>query len=201
MAPSEYDGSMATSTAQPATGRRAQILAMAAQLFAKHGFHGVTIADLGAAVGVSGPALYRHFPSKEALLAEMLVRISEHLLAGGQERAASGTPREVLTALVEFQADFALREPELIVVQDRDLANLPPESRHQVRQLQRRYVEIWVDAVRRLRPDLSEEAARVAAHGTFGLLNSTPHTGRGPEAVALLPQMAITALLALPPSA
>src|ERR1700712_1502436 len=86
----EYAALMATSTAQPGTGRRAQILAVAAQLFAKHGFHGVTIADLGAAVGVSGPALYRHFPSKEALLAEMLVGISEHLLAGGQQRAASG---------------------------------------------------------------------------------------------------------------
>ena len=57
------------------TGRRAQILAVAAELFAKHGYHGVSIADLGAAVGVSGPALYRHFPSKEALLAEMLVGI------------------------------------------------------------------------------------------------------------------------------
>jgi AcrR family transcriptional regulator len=194
----EYAALMATSTAQPGTGRRAQILAVAAQLFAKHGFHGVTIADLGAAVGVSGPALYRHFPSKEALLAEMLVGISEHLLAGGQQRAASGGPREVLGALVEFQADFALTEPELIVVQDRDLANLPPEARHQVRQLQRRYVEIWVTALRKLHPGLSEEAARVAAHGTFGLLNSTPHTGRGPEAVTLLRRMALNALLALP---
>ena len=45
-----------------ATGRREQILIVAARLFAKHGFHGVSIADLGAAVGVSGPALYRHLP-------------------------------------------------------------------------------------------------------------------------------------------
>jgi AcrR family transcriptional regulator len=189
---------MGTAAARPGTGRRAQILAVAAQLFAKHGFHGVTIADLGAAVGVSGPALYRHFDGKEALLAEMLVGISEHLLTGGQERAAAGgSPRETLTALVEFQADFALREPELIVVQDRDLANLPDEARHRVRRLQRRYVEIWVDTLRGLHPGLSAEAARVAAHGAFGLLNSTPHTGRGPEAVTLLRRMALTALLEL----
>jgi AcrR family transcriptional regulator len=110
--------------------RREQILAVAAQLFARHGFHGVSIADLGAAVGVSGPALYRHFPGKEALLAELLVGISEHLLAGGRERAAaSDDPDEVLAALVAFQAAFALREPELIVVQDRDLANLPRRRR------------------------------------------------------------------------
>jgi AcrR family transcriptional regulator len=189
---------MGTAAVRPGTRRRAQILAVAAQLFAKHGFHGVTIADLGAAVGVSGPALYRHFDGKEALLAEMLVGISEHLLTGGQERAAAGgTPRETLTALVEFQADFALREPELIVVQDRDLANLPDEARHRVRRLQRRYVEIWVDTLRSLHPGLSAEAARVAAHGAFGLLNSTPHTGRGPEAVTLLRRMAFTALLDL----
>jgi len=178
------------------SGRRAQILAVAAELFAKHGFHGVSIADLGAAVGVSGPALYRHFDGKEALLAEMLISISEHLLVGGQERAAaSSDPREVLTALVDFQAEFARREPELIVVQDRDLANLPDGPRHTVRQLQRRYVEIWVDALRKLHPGLSDEAARVAAHGAFGLLNSTPHTGRSVEAVALLRRMALTALL------
>src|SRR5919197_6033430 len=102
--------------------RREQILAVAAELFAQRGFHGVSIADLGAAVGVSGPALYRHFPGKEALLAEMLIGISEHLLAGAKERvAASDDPQEVLAALVAFQAEFAMREPELIVVQDRDL--------------------------------------------------------------------------------
>jgi len=176
------------------TGRRAQILAVAAELFAKHGYHGVSIADLGAAVGVSGPALYRHFEGKDALLAEMLISISEHLLTGGQERAASGDPQEVLVALVEFQAEFAQREPELIVVQDRDLANLPEGPRHTVRQLQRRYVEIWVDALRKLHPGLSDEAARAAAHGAFGLLNSTPHSGRSTEAVALLRRMALTAL-------
>jgi len=194
----EQSVQMATPTVRQGTGRRTQILAVAAELFAKHGFHGVSIADLGAAVGVSGPALYRHFDGKEALLAEMLIGISEHLLAGGQQRAAGGgEPQEVLVALVEFQADFALREPELIVVQDRDLANLPAAARRTVRQLQRRYVEIWVDTLRSVHPGLSEEAARVAAHGAFGLLNSTPNTGRGPEAVTLLRRMALTALLEL----
>ena len=124
----------------------------------------------------------------------MLIGISEHLLAGGQERAAAGDPQEVLAALVEFQADFARREPELIVVQDRDLANLPEGPRRTVRQLQRRYVEIWVDTLRQLHPGLTDESARAAAHGAFGLLNSTPHSGRSAEAVALLRRMALTAL-------
>jgi len=187
----------ASQMVRPRTGRREQILAVAAQLFARHGFHGVSIADLGAAVGVSGPALYRHFPSKEALLEEMLVGISAHLLAGGQARvAASEDPHEVLTALVEFQVDFALREPELIVVQDRDLANLPTDARRRVRKLQRTYVEIWVDTLRRISPDLPDDAARIAAHGAFGLLNSTPHSGSGnmAQAAAVLRRMALAAL-------
>src|SRR5687768_14036538 len=151
---------MAMPAASPAGSRREQILTVAAQLFARHGFHGVSIADLGAAVGVSGPAFYRHFPGKEALLAEMLVGISEHLLAGGRERvAASADPHEVLAALVEFHSAFALREPELIVVQDRDLANLPPAAQRKVRRLQRTYVEIWVDALRGRHPGLSAEDA------------------------------------------
>ncbi|HLU58882.1 MAG TPA: TetR/AcrR family transcriptional regulator [Pseudonocardia sp.] len=189
---------MATPAANPAGGRREQILAVAAQLFARHGFHGVSIADLGAAVGVSGPALYRHFPGKEALLAELLVGISEHLLAGAQARAAGTTdPHELLVELVDFHADFAQREPELIVVQDRDLANLPAPDRRKVRRLQRTYVEIWVDALARAHPGLPAEAARTAAHGTFGLLNSTPHAGRTPEAAALLRTMALAALRSL----
>ncbi len=181
--------------------RREQILTVAAQLFARRGFHGVSIADLGAAVGISGPALYRHFPGKEALLTELLVGISEHLLAGGRAIAAAhDQPGEVLAALVRFQADFALREPELIVVQDRDLANLPADERRRVRHLQRTYVEIWVDTLRRLHPALTADDARTAAHGAFGLLNSTPHRrSREPEVAALLGGMALTALTNLPP--
>ncbi|MGH3934673.1 MAG: SACE_7040 family transcriptional regulator [Pseudonocardiaceae bacterium] len=190
---------MALSSAAGGTPtRREQILHVAATLFARHGFHGVSIAELGAAVGVSGPALYRHFPGKEALLAEMLVGISEYLLDGGRARAACcDNPRQALTKLVEFHVDFALRHPELITVQDRDLANLPAPVQRKVRTVQRAYLQIWVDTLRRLSPELPAEAARIAAHGAFGLLNSTPHsaTGSDPRQVAaLLRRMALAAL-------
>lgn len=182
----------------PAPTRREQILQVAARLFARHGFHGVSIAELGAAVGVSGPALYRHFPGKEALLAEMLIGISEYLLDGGTARAAATTdPHQTLTELVEFHVDFALHHPELITVQDRDLANLPEQAHHKVRALQRAYVEIWVNTLRRITPTLPAETARIAAHGAFGLLNSTPHSAVGatPQQVAtLLRRMVLAAL-------
>lgn len=162
----------------PATvTRREQILAAAAELFARHGFHGVGIDDIGAAVGISGPALYRHFRSKDAMLGEMLTSISEVLLAGGQDRAArAGTPDATLADLVRFQVDFALDNPALIAVQERNLGNLADPDRRKVRTLQRRYVEVWVEAIRTAVPGTGEPAARAAAHAVFGLINSTPHS-------------------------
>src|SRR3954469_5869752 len=99
--------------------RREQILATAAQLFAARGFHGVSMADIGAACGISGPALYRHFASKDAMLAEMLGSISEQPLDVGRLRAAEAhTPDMALLALVRWHIDFALHHKPLIVVQD-----------------------------------------------------------------------------------
>jgi AcrR family transcriptional regulator len=177
--------------------RREQILATAAELFAARGFHGVSVADLGAACGISGPALYKHFPAKDALLAEMLVSISERLLAVGRERvAAASTPRDALVALVEWHTDFALHDRALIVVQDRDWESLPTEAREQVRTLQRAYVDLWAGQLQRIHDGLQAPRARAMAHAAFGLINSTPHSGRLPEAEmrALLHSMARGAL-------
>jgi AcrR family transcriptional regulator len=177
--------------------RRQQLVDTAAELFAARGFHGVSVADLGAAVGISGPALYKHFPSKEALLAEMLVSISERLLAEGQARvAAASSPAGALASLVDWHVDFALQHRALIVVQDRDWSSLPADSREQVRSLQRSYVDVWAAQLRLLTPGLDVAAARAMAHAAFGLINSTPHSGRLPdeEMREVLTRMALRAL-------
>jgi AcrR family transcriptional regulator len=180
-----------------ANGRREQILATAAELFARRGFHGVSVADLGAACGISGPALYRHFASKDAMLAEMLVSISEELLAVGRSRVAKAEgPREALRALVGWHVDFALHNRPLIVVQDRDWDSLPDDARERVRSLQRRYVDLWVTQLRQLRPGLTAKQGRAMAHAAFGLINSTPHSALLAEAEMreLLEAMALRAL-------
>ena len=164
------------------TPRRQQILDIAAELFAARGFHGVSVAELGAACGISGPALYKHFESKDAMLAEMLVNISETLLAEGRTRVASAEgPREALEALVEWHIEFAIGHRALIVVQDRDWSSLPDEARERVRALQRAYVDVWATQVRLHDSTMSPEASRTRAHVLFGLLNSTPHSGRLPD--------------------
>ncbi len=179
--------------------RRDEILDAAAALFAERGFRGVGIDEIGAAVGISGPALYRHFSSKDAMLREMLVRISERLLEQGRLRApAGGDPAAALNALVRWHVDFALDHPALITVHDRELGTLSSEDSRQVRRLQRLYVEVWVREVTRLRTDLATQTARAAVHAVFGLLNSTPHsTGEltRDELGALLRDMALAALL------
>jgi AcrR family transcriptional regulator len=178
-------------------GRREQILDTAAELFAERGFHGVSVVELGAACGISGPALYKHFSSKDAMLAEMLVAISEELLSVGRARSAGAAgPADALHALVAWHVDFALRHQPLIVVQDRDWANLPEEARERVRSLQRRYVDLWADRLCEVHEHLTVRRARAMAHAAFGLINSTPHSARlpEPEMSRMLTEMALRSL-------
>jgi AcrR family transcriptional regulator len=169
---------MATRTDAPT--RREQILREAARLFAERGFHGVGVDEIGAAVGISGPGLYRHFAGKDAMLAELLVGISGQLLTGGKRRVAEAEhgPDALLDSLIEGHIDFALDDRDLITLHDRELDRLRDSDRKLVRQLQRQYVELWVEAVRKVYPELVEAHARVAVHAVFGLLNSTPHLSR-----------------------
>ncbi|SCK19669.1 TetR/AcrR family transcriptional regulator [Streptomyces sp. WMMB 322] len=202
---------MSTQTEATPT-RREQILREAARLFAERGFHGVGVDEIGAAVGISGPGLYRHFAGKDAMLAELLVGISERLHEGGrmrvEESAAAGlAPEAVLDALIAGHIDFALDDRSLITLHDRELDRLRESDRKQVRKLQRQYVELWVDAVRAIYPELTSLEARVAVHTVFGLLNSTPHLS-GSSALpdrettaALLHRLARGALAAAPAEA
>src|SRR5260370_16032052 len=156
-------------------GRRRQLLRAAAALIAERGFAGVRLEDLGAAAGISGPAVYRHFPGKEAVLTELLVGISEGLLEGGRAAVdAAATPEEAVAGLIDFQLDFAFGEPELIRIQDRDLASLPPGPLHQVRQAPRRDVETWGAGHFGARPGRAEVDAPGQDHAVLRPLTSTP---------------------------
>lgn len=159
--------------------RQAALLREAARLFAAHGFNGVSLEDLGTAVGVSGPAIYRHFANKQAVLGAVLTDVSRNLHDGGLAVVSDdGSAEDMLERLVAFHVDFALDGADVIRVQDRDLQSLSEEDRHTVRRLQREYVELWVRVLARLHPDLSEEVLRLRAHAAFGLINSTPHSVR-----------------------
>lgn len=191
-------GSIRVGRSEAKAQRREALLNAAASQFAERGFNGVSIEDLGSAVGMSGPAVYRHFESKQALLAAILIDVSRELLHGGTtvvERAPDG--ELALRALVEFHVRFALSNPDVIRVQDRDFDSLSEEDRHTVRSLQRRYVELWVDILQRMQPDTKVAVLRIRAHATFGLMNSTPYSGQQlprDELREVLERMAFAAL-------
>jgi len=185
--------------------RRLQLLSAAERLFAERGFLAIRLEDIGAAAGVSGPAIYRHFPNKESLLVELLVGISARLLAGAHDvTARSSDAAAALDGLIDFHLDFALSEPDLIRIQDRDLAHLPAAAERQVRKAQRQYVEVWVSVLRELNPERAEADARLMAHAVFGLLNSTPHSmksadtkpARAVRSRAVMRAMTVAALMA-----
>jgi AcrR family transcriptional regulator len=164
--------------------RAERIESQAAKLFAERGFGATTIDDIGAAAGVSGPAIYWHFKNKQALLAAMLIDISERLLSGGQACVEAATDdADALDRLIAAQVTFALTEPDLIVVHTRELHHLDPEHRRSVRSLQRRYLAVWVEVVARIAPSADRATLEAGVQAIIGLINSTPYLARTDRAV------------------
>ena len=180
--------------------RPERILESATELFRESGFHAVGVDDIGRAAGITGPAVYRHFPSKVAILIAVFDRATERLLEGGEAQLARGrSPRGRLERLVGFHVDFVLDERALMAVYAREDGSLPTPDRRRLRRRQRVYLEHWVETLCRLRPELSDESARAAVRSVLGMLNSVAHYDAGlerDELAALLERMAIASLLA-----
>lgn len=158
--------------------RSGAILREAARLFAERGYNGVSLEDIGAAVGVSGPAVYRHFDGKQALLGAVLVKVSDALVTGGGRVASdAASDADRMRALIDFHVDFALSNADVIRVQDREVANLATRDHDEVRRLQRAYIGLWMDALTRL-IDSDQDEVRLRVQACFGLINSTPHSTR-----------------------
>ena len=83
-----------------ASDRRAEILRLAAGLFAERGFKATTVRDIAEAAGVLSGSLYHHFDSKESIIDELLREYADDLLADYRRIiAAGGPPRQVLSQL------------------------------------------------------------------------------------------------------
>ena len=186
-----------TTRARAKADRRRALLDAAARLFAERGFDRVSMEDLGSAAGVSGPAVYRHFAAKQSVLAALLIDVSQELFDGGARviTEVEDAPA-TLRALIAFHVAFALANADVIRVQDRDLERLDFPDQHRVRSLQRSYVGLWVGVLARLDADSDAASLHVKAHATFGLINSTPHSGRSATAGEILEAMAWAALRA-----
>ena len=174
--------------------RRERILRAAAELVGERGFHAVSMADIGAASGIVGSGVYRHFDSKAAVLLALLDEGMERLLAGAADAVGSGRPdADVLAELVRDQVRFAVDEALLVRLWLREVQTLPDADQRRLRRAQRHYVEEWVHTLRELRPELSDADARARVHVAIGAIQSAATWNAGvprDDLVALLSECA-----------
>ena len=187
-------------TTGTALTRREQLLGAAAQLFADRGYHEVGMDDIGAAAGISGPGVYRHFPGKQALLGELCDRGMTGMLAGARRiPATADSPAAALEALVDLHVQFAVQERALIAVWTRETRALPDAVRRSLRRRMKAYEDVWAAALAPLRDDLEPAEVRSVAVLALALLNGSAMSSLDvpPGARArLLRRMTLAALLA-----
>jgi AcrR family transcriptional regulator len=153
--------------------RKQRILSAAADLVARRGYHAVGMADIGAAAGVTGPAVYRHFESKSAVLVALFDRVIDSLLDNASRIVDEADDVSVaLALLVRDQVTFAIDDREVLQVYMKEINNLPEEDRRRLRRKQRVYLEEWVHVLGELRPELGDAEARALVHAAVGVIQS-----------------------------
>ncbi len=184
--------------------RRQRLLDATAELVAARGFHSVGIAEIGAAAGVTGSAIYRHFDNKQEMLVAVFDRVLDDLLRGARAAVEDAADvDEALDELVRAQVTFALRNRPVLSVYGQEEINLPSDDRRRLRRKQRAYVQVWVDTLAAIRPDLAEPALIAAVSAAIGLLNSVATFDvrlDDDELGALVRDMALAALRAASPA-
>ncbi|MFB9929748.1 TetR/AcrR family transcriptional regulator [Amycolatopsis halotolerans] len=184
--------------ASPRSSRRQTLIKVAGELFHERAFDAVTTEMIGARAGVTGPALYRHFPSKQALLIAVLEDPLKDLLANARETAAEvADPRKALEAMIDYHVTRSLQNVPSTLVFLKNEHNVPEEERHRMRRMMRLYAEEWSALVERLRPDLSDAQNRVLTHAVFSMINSVPQFNSGLDAESVATTIRTAAINAL----
>lgn len=160
----------ATNSVGRGASRRSAIVSEAAELFSRNGYAAVGMDDIGAAVGVTGPAIYRHFESKAAVLAAVFDRIIDTVVTA--PTASGPDPGDQLRAAVSRYALGVVAARRAMAVFVREVHHLPDEVSGRLRSRQRTLVHHWRELVADVHPDWPAEKSRTAVHAAFGLLNS-----------------------------
>lgn len=190
---------MATQGVGSRTPRQRELIQIAARLFARHGYHAVGINEISGELGLTGPAFYRHYPSKEALLIAVLDdAITAHLDQVTVVASSHHDPLDALEAIIDNHVDFVFDQTANIQTWRTEFRSLPDADRHRLRYLQRLYAEEWVRVVRQLRSDLDVEVVRTMCQGAIALIQSaTEFQNRLPRSVVgpVLARMAMHSLM------
>jgi len=111
------------------SNRRAELLELAARMFAERGYGQTTVRDIADAAGILSGSLYHHFDSKESMVDEILRSFLDELFTRYQEIVDSGLgPRRTLRALVvaSFEA-IDHRHAEVAIYQNESKHLMPLE--------------------------------------------------------------------------
>jgi AcrR family transcriptional regulator len=159
--------------------RREQLLSAAAELFHQRGFHAVSMEDIGAAAGIAGPSVYKHFPSKAGLLCAIARRAADRLaLDAERARQSSADEAEALHRLVKSYVRTLSGSPELSVGLSITGANIPEQDRAELLRVQRDYVAQWVELLVAARPELNAREAKITVHAALTIANDLTRTRR-----------------------
>jgi AcrR family transcriptional regulator len=135
--------------------------------------------EIGAAAGIAGPSVYRHFAGKAELLAAAGYRMADRLnMAARRAIEDAATPPEALGGLVRSYVDIVVRSEDLLSVFASETVELPDRDRKEMVRVQRAYVAEWVTLLRTVAPALPEPEARIAVHAALTIVNDLTRTPR-----------------------
>ncbi|HTU37153.1 MAG TPA: helix-turn-helix domain-containing protein [Acidimicrobiales bacterium] len=164
-----------TRAEQPTKGARtrAAIMAAATELFRERGFHETSLSDIGAAAGVSGPAIYRYFKSKGELLSVLIEEAAVLWRNTVDTVLNEDTPPMItLERLIDAAIELQLRNGNLRDVFVRGYRYLDEDARRRVARIERVRTAEWIHVLSEVHPGLSEEEARAAVTMVDGMLRS-----------------------------
>lgn len=194
---------MPTVSSSTRAARREDLLDAATRLFSERGFGPTGIDDIGEAVGITGPAVYRYFASKEDLLVAVLERASDHAAAiVPRARAEARDPAEALRLAVAYVVDACIEERALTSLYWQEARNLPATQRRRFEATQRRSIDDFAAVLLEVRPELEPSEARMAVHAAASLMRSIATRPSRLDVDAqrrILNSMAMAALLAARP--
>jgi AcrR family transcriptional regulator len=129
---------------------RKRIRKAAVRLFARQGYHKTTIADIAQAIDLTSGAIFHHFPSKDAILEEVVEGLSRGIRVYSEytERAEGGSLK-LLKGVIGIMCDHFRRNPEATIC----LAALATEfagSSHPMESRIKDIYEVFVEAFTRI---------------------------------------------------
>ena len=151
--PSAVDLRVDEAISEP-VGARRQILNAAAHLLKHRGYEATTTRAIAAAVGIKGGSIYHHFPSKDAIVGEVVnegVRVVfDAVVAALAALPARSSPRRRLETAIRAHLLSSLEHSDYTSACIRTFAFLPEAVRRECRAERRRYEKLWQDLVDQL---------------------------------------------------